>query len=114
MNKRRKKNCKRLAIILIVIVVLVPVLFVPYTPTNAVRLSILENGHPIAAILSGPSKLPKSEHKYYSGGKKKQYYQINVPFSTESADVDVLVVNRQSKPTFYNKYTATLSYALGP
>lgn len=100
--------------ILIVIVVLVPILFVPYTPTNAVRLSILENGHPIAAILSGPSKLPQSEHKYYSGSKKKLYYQINVPFSTESADVDVLVVNKITNPSFYNKYIATPSYELGP
>lgn len=88
--------------------------FTPFIPSNAVRLCILQSGHPIAAVLSGPRKLPKSEIKYYSGSKQQLHYQINVPFSTDSADVDVVVVHRVSKNHFYNKYVGTPSYAVGP
>lgn len=86
--------------------------FTPFIPSNAVRLYILQSGHPIAALLSGPSQLPKSEIKYYSGNKKQLHYQINVPFATDSADVDVLVVYKASKGHFYNKYIATPVYAV--
>lgn len=88
--------------------------FTPFVLSNAVRLCILKNGHPFAALLFGPSKLPKSEIKYYSGSKRQRHYQINVPFSTGSADVDVSVVRKVAKNHFYNKYLATPSYALGP
>ncbi|MFD1455020.1 hypothetical protein ACFQ44_04865 [Levilactobacillus lanxiensis] len=107
-----KKPVSWLEMVLVLLVLLLT--FTPFIPSNAVRLCILQNGHPIAAVLSGPSKLPKSEIKYYSGSKQQLHYQINVPFSTDSADVDVLVVHKVSKNHFYNKYVATLAYAVGP
>jgi len=111
-RKWMKVHIKWICTILVLCVFLLT--FTPFIPSNAVRLRILESGHPVAAILSGPHRLPKSAVKYYSGSKKQLYYQVNVPFSTESADVDVLVVHEVSKNHFYNKYMAMPSYALGP
>ncbi|WP_203639529.1 hypothetical protein [Levilactobacillus wangkuiensis] len=107
-----KKPVSWLEMILVLLVLFLT--FTPFIPSNAVRLCILQSGHPIAAVLSGPSKLPKSEIKYYSGSKSQLHYQINVPFSTESADVDVVVVHKVSKNHFYDKYVATPAYAVGP
>lgn len=98
----------------LLVLILLVLTFVPFMPSNAVRLYILQNGHPFAAVLSGPSELPQSETKYYSGNREQLHYQINVPFSTDSADVDVLVVRKIPKHHFYNKYVATPAYALGP
>lgn len=111
----RKWLKRRLKWILTAFVVVTLLLtFVPFIPSNAVRLCILENGHPIAAILAGPSKLPQSEVKDYSGNEQWLHYQVNVPFSTESADVDVLVVHKISNQRFYSRYAAEPAYAVGP
>ncbi|WP_407889824.1 hypothetical protein [Levilactobacillus sp. N40-8-2] len=107
-----KKNCKWLVVI--VVPIMLVTMFLPVIPSNAVRLCILKSGHPVAALFSGPRKLPKSEFKYYSGNKQEMYYQINVPFETESANVDVLTVHKAVNQKFYQKYVAHLSIPLGP
>ncbi len=107
-----KKNRKW--VVAIVVPIMLIAMFLPVIPSNAVRLCIFESGHPIAALFSGPRKLPKSEIKYYSGNKQQMYYQVNVPFETESADIDVLTVNRTANQQVYQKYVAHLSIALGP
>lgn len=55
---------------IVLVLILLLLMFVPFIPSNVVRLSILEYGHPIAAVLSGPEKLPKSEMRYYSGSQR--------------------------------------------
>lgn len=111
-KKGLKGSFRWQGVILVLVVGLLT--FVPFIPSNAVRLCILQSGHPIAAVFAGPSKLSKSAYKYYSGNKKQLHYQINMPFSTESADIDVLVVHKIAKNHFYDKYVATPTYELGP
>ncbi|TOY86063.1 hypothetical protein DIS15_01040 [Levilactobacillus brevis] len=98
---------------IVLALILLLLMFVPFIPSNAVRLSILEYGHPIAAVLSGPEKLPKSEVRYYSGSKDGIYYQVNVIFSTDSADTDVVAAYPTSKKGLF-RYRATPESELGP
>ncbi|ARN90934.1 hypothetical protein [Levilactobacillus brevis] len=103
---------KRKPIIVILVLIVLLLMFVPFIPSNAVRLSILENGHPIAAILSGPEKLPKSEVRYYSGNKSGIYYRVNVIFSTDSADTSVVAAYPTSNKGLF-RYRATPESAVG-
>lgn len=89
------------------------VTFIPFIPSNAVRLCILENGHPIAALLAGPRKLSRSEVSFYTGKKDWSYYQVNVPFSTDSADVTVVAVHTSGQRS-WGKFVGVPAYELGP
>lgn len=80
--------------------------FTPFVPSNAVRLSILQQGHPIAALLSGPWKVSKSAVKDYAGSPKSQYYQVSARFSNDRSDVHVLTVDKVSGFHILNRYVA--------
>lgn len=107
-----RKHLKRWLIGLLVLAILM-MMFIPVIPSNAVRLCILENGHPIAALLAGPRKLPQSAVDAYSGKKDWLYYQVNVPFSTASADVTVVAVHTSGQRT-WGKFVGVPAYDLGP
>ncbi|KRO03557.1 hypothetical protein IV54_GL000006 [Levilactobacillus paucivorans] len=80
--------------------------FTPFVPSNAVRLNILQQGHPVAALLSGPWKMPQSTVKNYAGNRKAQYYQVSARFSNDSSDVHVLAVDKVSGFHILNRYVA--------
>lgn len=77
----RKKLWRRVLLIIGMAVVIMPALFVPYTPRNAVRLCILENGHPVSAVFAFPMKMTREDSVGYSGGNVLAYYHILIPFN---------------------------------
>jgi len=108
-KKGRKKILKRLGTALIVVVVLLPVFFLPYTPTNAVRLCILENGHPISAVFAFPIRTSHKEYSMYSGKRVLVYYNILVPFETSQGGMvaSTLGVHRlKNGDRFYKAFPA--------
>ena len=109
MSKRRKNIFKQIVTILIVVAVLVPAFFVPYTPTNAVRLCILENGHPISAVFAFPVRVPHKEYSMYSEKNVLVYYDILVPFETSAGGMvaSTMGVHRlKSGGKFYKAFPA--------
>ncbi len=105
-----RKKMKRFLIVLSTVLALSLLLFVPFTPKNAVRLSILENLHPFAAVLAFPSKMAKKDSTGYSGKHIAAYYSVLVQVSSDMGGFDTYVVGVQEKKSGKIFYKAELAY----
>jgi len=110
----RKKFGRRVLLIIGIAVVVMPALFVPYTPKNAVRLCILENGHPISAVFAFPMKMTKEDSTGYSGKNVLAYYHILIPFNISLGGMQAHTLGVHKLDNGGKTYTAFPAADVGP
>lgn len=89
-------------------------LFVPFTPKNAVRLSVLENGHPLAAMLAFPRKMKKQDTGGLSGKHISAYYMIAGRVSSNLGGFESSIVGVKEGTNGAPFYKAELVFEYGP
>ncbi|WP_407889822.1 hypothetical protein [Levilactobacillus sp. N40-8-2] len=96
MKYKRRMMIGSIAMVLVIIAIGVAFLLVPNTPQNAVRLTILKNGHPVIALTETPQRLTGSERLGYSGKMAWRYYSVKKSFDASNGwiNIDTLAVNK--------------------
>ncbi|VDG33131.1 hypothetical protein [Lactobacillus brevis] [Lactiplantibacillus mudanjiangensis] len=106
-----KKRWLKIGMFVITIwLVSTPIFLIPYTPQNAVRLSILENRHPIASMFSFPKRSAKYISAEYSGSKKMVCYDVKMSFSAGPGRTNTTTV--RIKRINAHKYKAYPAYPI--
>ncbi|VDG23238.1 hypothetical protein [Lactiplantibacillus mudanjiangensis] len=88
-----------------------PIFLIPYTPQNAVRSSILENGHPIASMFSFPKRSDKDTSIVYSGKRNLTCYGVKMMFSAGIGRTDTNILRVKKMGTL--SYKAYPAYPIG-
>ncbi len=109
-NTLVRKKVKRFLVSSCTVIAILLLLFVPFTPKNAVRLSILENLHPFAAVFAFPSKMAKKDSTGYSGKHIAAYYSVLVQVGSDMGGFDTYVIGVKEKKSGEMFYRAELAY----
>lgn len=101
-TQRNSGNTRRRVVILLgILIVAVACLFIPYTPSNAVRLSIAQHDQPLKSLLIYPIKLKDTEGQKYAGQSDWDYYHVQSTIGTAKFSTRVIGVHKTSGSVFY-------------
>ncbi|WP_261810729.1 hypothetical protein [Levilactobacillus humaensis] len=100
-QKKSGNTRRRVVILLGILIVAVVCLFIPYTPSNAVRLSLAQHAQPLKGLLVYPLKLADAEGQKYSGQSDWDYYHVQYTIGTAKFSTRVIGVHKNSGSVFY-------------
>ncbi|WP_057878440.1 MULTISPECIES: hypothetical protein [Levilactobacillus] len=101
-TQQKSGNMRRRAVILLgILIVAVACLFIPYTPSNAVRLSIAQHDQPLKSLLIYPVKLKDTEGRKYAAHSDWDYYHVQSTVGTAKFSTRVFGVHKTSGSVFY-------------
>lgn len=101
MKRQGRQGRHRVVVLLLILVAAVVLLFVPYTPSNAVRLTLVQHAQPVKGLLVYPIKLADSEGEKYSGRLDWTYYHVQFTVGTSKFSTRVIGVHQVAGSIFY-------------